>query len=269
MALRDQPYLPLYVQDYLTDEKLNECSAAAQGVYIKLMCLMHKQTEYGKILLKQKDKQSENQINNFAFKIARNLPFGLDEIKKALGELVQENVLIIDGDFLIQKRMVKDNSISEVRSKAGKKGGNKTQKFAKAKTKANSENEYEYENEVDNVNKNVNFGKYENLLKIEKLQEDFKTETSWKESICRNIREIKKGFSMNDVDDWLETFFKLITSDGEELKTIGDTKKHFNRWLLIEINKQNGNRNNNNPKSDSDLKQSASNAVDKMFGGQQ
>ena len=42
MALRDQPYLPLYVQDFLTDEKLAECSAMATGVYIRLMCIMHK-----------------------------------------------------------------------------------------------------------------------------------------------------------------------------------------------------------------------------------
>lgn len=32
MALRDQPYLPLYVQDFLTDEKLRECSYEAEFV---------------------------------------------------------------------------------------------------------------------------------------------------------------------------------------------------------------------------------------------
>jgi len=61
MALRDQPYLPLYVQDYLTDEKLNECSPATQGVYIKLLCVLHKMEEYGTILLKQKRKQKVSQ----------------------------------------------------------------------------------------------------------------------------------------------------------------------------------------------------------------
>jgi len=55
MALRDQPYLPLYVQDIMTDEKLNECSAASHGIYIKgIMCLMHKSETYGKIMLKHK-----------------------------------------------------------------------------------------------------------------------------------------------------------------------------------------------------------------------
>ena len=69
MALRDQPYLPLYIQDFLTDEKLMECSASAVGIYIKVMCILHKQDEYGVLLLKQKDKQSDKQILNFALKI--------------------------------------------------------------------------------------------------------------------------------------------------------------------------------------------------------
>ena len=39
MALRDQPYLPLYVLDFLVDEKLAYCSAESTGVYIRLMCM--------------------------------------------------------------------------------------------------------------------------------------------------------------------------------------------------------------------------------------
>ena len=58
MSLRNQPYFPLYVQDFLTDEKLNCCSASSQGVYIKIMCLLHKSEVYGELMLKQKDKQN-------------------------------------------------------------------------------------------------------------------------------------------------------------------------------------------------------------------
>ena len=148
MALRDQPYLPLFVQDYLTDEKLNMCSPATQGVYIKIMCILHKQEEYGTLLLKQKDKQKESTSLNFAYKFAKLLPFTVEQIFPAIEELVEEDVLIIEGDKIIQRRMVKDNHISEVRSLAGKKGGENTQfalANAKAKNKANSEYEYEYE----------------------------------------------------------------------------------------------------------------------------
>jgi len=153
MALRDLPYLPLYIQDYLTDEKLNRCSAAAQGVYIKMMCIFHKSEPYGGILLKQKDKQNESTSLNFAYVFAKLLPFDLQQIHDAILELLDEKVLRIDGDFLFQKRMVEDNKLSEIRSLAGKKGGKKTQSktkdftndFAKAKIKANTEDENEYE----------------------------------------------------------------------------------------------------------------------------
>lgn len=149
MALRDQPYLPLYVQDFLTDEKLNECSALSCGVYIKLMCLMHKSDEYGTILLRQKDKQTPDQIKNFAIKLVKHLPYPIEDIIKALIELTTEGCLKVEGDKLLQKRMIRDNEISVIRKISGSKGG-----FAKAKkvakSIANSENEIEYENEIEN-----------------------------------------------------------------------------------------------------------------------
>lgn len=153
MALRDQPYLPLFIQDFLTDEKLNECSASATGIYIKIMCLMHKQDNYGKILLKQKDKQNESKEKCFALKFAKLLTFDVDTIESALFELLGEKVLQIEGDFLVQKRMVADNELSLKRSNSGEKGGLNTQKnkkyFAKAKNEANTE--YEYDINSDDI----------------------------------------------------------------------------------------------------------------------
>lgn len=156
MSIRNQPYLPLYIQDFMTDEKLSECSASANGVMIRLMCLMHKSEAYGKILLKQKDKQTDNQIKNFASKIAKHFPYTFDVVYAGIVELVQEGVLTIEGDEIIQKRMVYDAELSEKRAKAGSKGGKKTVKkhhlFAKANAKANhqanTEDEDEYEDEI-------------------------------------------------------------------------------------------------------------------------
>lgn len=157
MALRDQPYIPLYIQDFLTDEKLIECSAATTGVYVRLMCIMHKSDDYGKILLRQKDKQTDKQINNFALKVAKQLPYDLSVIIDSLTELLDENVLYVEGDYLCQKRMISDNDLSLKRSEAGSKGGKVHAKnsksyedFAKAKTQANPESEYEYVNNILN-----------------------------------------------------------------------------------------------------------------------
>lgn len=169
MALRDQPYLPLYIQDFLTDEKLVECSASATGVYIRIMCIMHKSERYGCILLKQIEKQSTNQVENFARKLVKHLPYTYEVILGAIVELTEWGVLKIDGDILSQKRMIKDFEISCKRAQAGKKGGKMTQKsiknFAKAKLKpkdeANSEIENENENEIEDESL---FGKFNNWL---------------------------------------------------------------------------------------------------------
>lgn len=209
MALRDQPYFPLYVQDYLTDEKLNMCSASTQGVYIKILCVFHKSEKYGGILLKQKDKQKESTILNFALKLVKLLPFDMSTIESALIELLDENVLKIDNDFMYQKRMVKDNEISIKRAEAGQKGGQKSQeikdKFAKAKrqAKGKANTEYESDNEIDNKNKNVNVidfpfdEKYKESLLVwfdykKQIKDSYKT-TIGKEKCYKNLVELSKN----------------------------------------------------------------------------
>ena len=161
MALRDQPYIPLYVQDFMTDEKLSECSAESTGVYIRVMCIMHKSREYGTVLLKQKDEQNPSKIKNFAVKLHRLMPYSVEVIERSLTELVDEEVLTIEGDVLMQRRMVRDGNISLIRANAGSKGGKTAQgksvagSFAKAKSKAKpkakeqANTEYEYEDEIE------------------------------------------------------------------------------------------------------------------------
>lgn len=142
MARKDDPYLPLYVKDFLTDEKLVYCSAEATGVYIRLMCLMHKSEEYGTILLKQNFKQTSKQAKNFALQLAKQLPYEVDVIERGLDELLENQVIHFRDNLMFQKRMVKDGASSENRAKAGSLGGKKTQEknkdFAKANDKANA-----------------------------------------------------------------------------------------------------------------------------------
>ena len=167
MARRDQPYLPLFVKDFLSDEKLKECSAESHGIFINLMCVMHLSHDYGTILLKQKYKQNSKQIINFALQLEKQMPFSAEIIERSLAELVAENVVQIDGDSLSQKRMVKDGKVSDVRASAGSKGGKGSKSngkfangfasgFAQAKSKANTEIEIEYINETENENNSDN-----------------------------------------------------------------------------------------------------------------
>lgn len=128
MARKDKPYLPLYVQDLLTDEKLIECSAEAHGVYFRLMCILHKQEKYGLLCLKQKHKQSESKYENFASILVRQMPFRAKQIQTALEELHIEGVIDVNETSLSQKRMINDGEISISRSITGKMGGSSVTK---------------------------------------------------------------------------------------------------------------------------------------------
>lgn len=123
MALRGQPYFPFYVDDFMSDEKLSLCGAESTGVYIRLMCLMHKSEEYGVILLKSKFKSKTKATYNFSLQLSRQMPFTAEVVEAALDELIEENVVTLNGDRLYQKRMVKDANLSLMRAEAGAKGG--------------------------------------------------------------------------------------------------------------------------------------------------
>ena len=84
MALRGQPYFPLYVQDFMTDERLIECSAESVGVYIRLMCILHKSAEYGSISLGKRDERSDDICFCFASKLLAHLPWDIDTIYRSL-----------------------------------------------------------------------------------------------------------------------------------------------------------------------------------------
>lgn len=245
MALRNQPYIPLYVQDYLTDEKLNACLPATQGVYIKIMCLFHKCEPYGGILLKQKDKQNESMCLNFALKLANLLPFNLPVIQEAIIELLDEKVLHIDGDFLYQKRMVRDNEISVIRSESGKKGGKNTQSkhknFAKAKSKA--KNEQNPEDEYEDVNENKE-EKKKRITKEKKPEliypfnsEKFMSSWSilistpkWKKKIAHSLQ-----LALNSLGKYKEEFSVMLVEkaieNGWQGVTYQDTDEQYQKWL--------------------------------------
>ena len=219
MALRNQPYIPLYVQDFMSDEKLRECSAQSIGVYIFIMCFMHKSDVYGKILLRQKDRQSESDSKNFAYKLSKHLPFTTDVVEKSINELLEEKVIFIDGDFLVQKRMVKDNAISNARSKAGKKGAkttNNKQNFVATKVATNYENENEVENEsviiskkdkIPTIHEFMNYAKEklgdENYRTYElsiKFKYDSWIENDWKTS----------GINQRPIKNWKTTLLNTL-----------------------------------------------------------
>jgi hypothetical protein len=222
----------------MTDEKLNECSASTHGIYIKgIMCLMHKSEEYGKILLKQKFKQIESKHLAFASQLDRHLPYTIPEIEIAIDELISEKVCHYEGDYLVQKRMVHDNDISEKRASAGKTGGKKSKNenfatdFAKAKSKANAEYEIEY----DNVNESyliprmLAIFKSKNTCYFIEKQKDL----SALGTIAKNLAKLLK--KIYDPAD--ESFIKEIISEWEKMIDFILADDFFCNYDLQQISK--------------------------------
>lgn len=156
MALRDQPYFPFYVNDFISDEKLKPCSAESTGVYIRIMCELHKSEDYGAISFDELDDRTDDICYDFARKFVPFLPYAFDVIHRGLTELVKRRVLIIEGETLYQKRMVRDGNISDTRARAGSSGGlSKAEKYSKklakpvAKTKQNTGSGYDNENDIE------------------------------------------------------------------------------------------------------------------------
>lgn len=240
MALRDQPYFPLYVQDFLTDEKLNCCSASTQGVYIKILCILHKQDEYGCILFKQKDKQTDDKLRNFALKFAKLLPFDSNTIYDALIELVDENVLIIEGDKLYQKRMVKDGQISMSRSIAGKTGGGNPILFKqkdKQKDKQNTEDEIEDGIEfIDSSGTNSSSSIITTGEKFDYsiLKGNHQRIESWyRATVTANGLTV----DFDRFTSLLDKFCQRQESLAKPYKNINDYVDHFVNWVEIQVKK--------------------------------
>lgn len=162
----------LDVDSFMNDEKLRCCSPASVGIYIRLLCVLHKSDTYGAILYQQKDLQkakicgykNPNKIQIFVAMLSRQLPETREEIEAALTELFEEGVIQIYDNRLEQKRMVRDAEISEKRQQARSQRG-KAQESQPAAT----------QEETDfcthkTANKNQNFvptkpaTKFENLL---------------------------------------------------------------------------------------------------------
>jgi len=196
MALTNQPYIPLYVQDWLSNNKLKFCSIGSHGLMINIMCVLHKENEYGTILLKQKYQQNTSKVKNFASMFAKLLPFEFAEIEPCLNELLDEKVLSIVDNKLICTRMVNDAILSETRAIAGRKRGKGSKDFAPAKLPANTEDEYVIEI-IEYLNKKIGSSYSYHARNIQQLVMDRMDEKF-------TVKDFKKVID-NKCSEWLNT----------------------------------------------------------------
>lgn len=112
-----QPYFKFYPADWRADQALRLCSAAARGLWVECMCLMHEAKPYGHLLVNGKS------VNDAQLAVQTGIP--QDQVTALLGELESAGVFSRNGDGVIYSRKMTRlaKKVAEAK-KWGKQGGN-------------------------------------------------------------------------------------------------------------------------------------------------
>lgn len=137
-----QPYMPLYVGDYIKDTRILPLNV--RGFWLDLILFMW-------------DNPVRGEIIGTIEEVARMIGCDVQEARFALNLLQQKKtadiVLLASGEFhIVSRRMKRDAEISQIRSEVGKNGvkAKNEKKFASAKQQAKVKQNTEYDNEVEN-----------------------------------------------------------------------------------------------------------------------
>ena len=111
------PWFKFYPSDWRADQMLRLCSAAARGLWLECMCLMHEAKPYGHLLVNGRA-VTEAQLANLT---------GIhpDQLGGLLAELDAAGVFSRDeAGVIYSRRMTRDAARAEAGSAYGKRGGN-------------------------------------------------------------------------------------------------------------------------------------------------
>ena len=135
------PHIQLYPGDWLRDP-ISGCSLAAQGLWLRMMYLMHDSERYG--YLSVNDKPLSNEA------IARRCGTTVEQYLLLLKELDDMGIPSRTGQGIIYcRRMARDASISGKRAKAGRMGGKQNGSNHASKTEAKVEQNTDIDNDID------------------------------------------------------------------------------------------------------------------------
>lgn len=119
-------WMKFWPQDWEGDPALKACCLAAQGLWMRLVCIMHRADEYGHLTLNNRAPTAK-QIAAMAGAPER-------DVAKLLAELQEAGVFSLTDDGVIySRRMVRDKAAAEEARENGKRGGNPALKATAAK----------------------------------------------------------------------------------------------------------------------------------------
>ncbi len=109
-----QPWMKFFTRDWMADEALSSCSLGAQGLWMRMLCLMHRAAPQGHLLINGKRPTDD--------RLAASLGVPVEILRGLLIELREAGVFsVTNGGVIYCRRMVRDSAISEKRSKAVQK----------------------------------------------------------------------------------------------------------------------------------------------------
>jgi hypothetical protein len=132
VTARALPWMKFAPDRWQRDEALRMCGASARGVWMELMCIMHKAEPYGHLLVRGKQ-PSDKQLS-----VITGIP--VLELSAAIDELEENEVFSRTDDGTIFSRgMVRDAQQHERLSAAGAKGAARRYQKTKGKSGPHSQ----------------------------------------------------------------------------------------------------------------------------------
>lgn len=123
---RKDPWFKFWPSAWQSDEALRVCSLEARGLWLEMLCLMHKADPRGRLLINGKP-VTEAQLAAVA-------GVDLQTVKRAFSELSEAGVFSVrKSGVVVSRRIEKEENLSRKRRESGKIGGSVTAMKNKAK----------------------------------------------------------------------------------------------------------------------------------------
>jgi uncharacterized protein YdaU (DUF1376 family) len=218
-----QPYMPLYVGDYIKDTRVLPLNV--RGAWVDLILFMW-------------DNPVRGEFIGTIDEVARLIGCGIDEARFALDLLKQKGTADIDllttGEYkIVSRRMKRDAQISKIRSEAGKNGveAKKDKGFAQAKGQAKQKQNTEYDNEYES----------DTGIKIKKESLSKKEITDGLFTDERFITDLGLAHKGKDLKKAFEECYVHHSNAPNPPENIWEWRQKLNTWLSIK-KQDNGNR---------------------------
>lgn len=109
-----RPAFQFYPADWRNDAGLKLCSLSARGLWIEMICIMHAAEPYGHLCAAGRPLDTRD--------LSKLVGESERDVKKWLDELVRNNVCSSEEGDIISRRMVRDESLRELRAAGGEAG---------------------------------------------------------------------------------------------------------------------------------------------------